>query len=158
MRQKLFSWGDDFVIKDDKGRERYKVDGAVFALRDSLTFLTPDGKPVAAVTQKLLSWGPTYEIERGGRVVAVVKKSLFTLLSCRFSVDVPGPDDLEATGDFLEHEYRIVHTDERPAAVVTKRFFDFTDTYGVEVEPGEDDVLILATTVVIDLCCHQSGD
>jgi uncharacterized protein YxjI len=26
------------------------------------------------------------------------------------------------------------------------------DTYGVEVGPGEDDVLILASAVVIDLC------
>ena len=32
-----------------------------------------------------------------GKLVAVVKKKLFTLLRCRFTVDVPGPDDLEAS-------------------------------------------------------------
>jgi uncharacterized protein YxjI len=30
----------------------------------------------------------------------------------------------------------------------------WTDTYGVEIADGEDDVLILASTVVIDMVCH----
>ena len=55
--------------------------------------------------QKVLSWGPTYEIERGGRLAAVVKKKLFTFFKCQFSIDVPGPDDPVAEGDFMHHEY-----------------------------------------------------
>jgi uncharacterized protein YxjI len=39
-------------------------------------------------------------------------------------------------------------------ATVSKRWFAFTDTYGVEIADGQDEVLILAATVVIDLCCH----
>jgi hypothetical protein len=35
----------------------------------------------------------------------VAKKHLFTLFRCRFTVDVPGPDDLEAEGSSLEREY-----------------------------------------------------
>jgi uncharacterized protein YxjI len=27
MKQKLFSWGDDFVIKDEAGQDRFFVDG-----------------------------------------------------------------------------------------------------------------------------------
>jgi uncharacterized protein YxjI len=30
-----------------------------------------------------------------------------------------------------------------------------SDTYGVEVADSEDPVLILASTVVIDMCCHE---
>ncbi len=26
--------------------------------------------------------------------------------------------------------------------------------YGIDIEDGEDDILILASAVVIDLCCH----
>jgi uncharacterized protein YxjI len=37
---------------------------------------------------------------------------------------------------------------------VSKAWFAWTDTYGVEVAEAADDVLILAATVVIDLCCH----
>jgi uncharacterized protein YxjI len=32
--------------------------------------------------------------------------------------------------------------------------FSFSDTYGVDVAGGEVDVLILASTVVIDMVCH----
>jgi hypothetical protein len=40
-------------------------------------------------------------------------------------------------------------------AQVSKRFFALTDTYGIEVAEGQDDILIIASAVVIDLCCHQ---
>lgn len=63
------------------------------------------GRELAFIAQKLLSWGPTYEITSGGRLMAVVKKKLFTFITCRFTVDVPGPDDLLASGSFLEYEY-----------------------------------------------------
>jgi uncharacterized protein YxjI len=88
---------------------------------------------------------------------AVVKKGLFDFFRASFSVDVPGPDDLEAQGNFLEHEYRFTRHGET-VGEVSKKWFSWTDTYGVEVAEGEDDVLILAATVVIDLCCHDDRD
>src|SRR4029450_11207694 len=111
------------------------------------------GNELAFVAQRMLSWGPTYEITRGDEVLAVVKKHLFTFFRATFTVDVPGPDDLEATGDFLDHEYEFRRGDE-VVATVSKRWFTWTDTYGIDVAPGEDDVLVLASAVVIDLCCH----
>ncbi len=33
-----------------------------------------------------------------------------------------------------------------------------SDTYGVEIADGEDDILILASTVVIDMVCHDGKD
>jgi uncharacterized protein YxjI len=96
---------------------------------------------------------PAYEIYRGSQLAAVVKKSLFTFLHCKFTVDVPGPDDLEAEGDFLDHEYSFSRGG-RTVATVSKQWFSWTDTYGVEIADGEDDILILASTVVIDMACH----
>ena len=43
-------------------------------------------------------------------------------------------------------------------ASVSKRFFSWTDTYGVDVAPGEDDVLILACTVVVDMATRKKND
>ncbi len=39
-------------------------------------------------------------------------------------------------------------------AEVSKQWFTLADTYGVQISQGEDDVLILASTVVIDMACH----
>jgi uncharacterized protein YxjI len=153
MKEKVFSFGDDYTIRDEAGRDRFFVDGRAFSLGNKLSFQDMQGNELAFIQQKLLSWGPTYEIFYGDSVAAVVKKQLFTLFRCRFSVDVPGPDDLEASGNFMEHEYEFTRAG-RTVATVSKRWFSWSDTYGVEVEPAEDDVLILASTVVIDLCCH----
>jgi uncharacterized protein YxjI len=156
MKQKLFSWGDDFRIKDADGRDVFFVDGKVFTLRDKLSFQDMNGNELAFIRQKLLSLGPKYEIYRGGNLAAVVKKHLFTLFRCKFTVDVPGPDDLEAKGSFLDHEYTFWRGD-RSVAEVSKKWFSWTDTYGVDIKDGEDDVLLLVSTVVIDMVCHQES-
>ena len=153
MKQKLFSWGDDFRIRNEAGQDVFFVDGRAFSLGDKLSFQDMTGSELAFIRQKLLAWGPTYEISRGGEVAAVVKKQLFTFLRCRFTVDVPGPDDLEAQGEFLDMEYSFTRGSQT-VAQVSKRWFTWADTYGVDISEGEDDILILASTVVIDMVCH----
>jgi uncharacterized protein YxjI len=157
MKQKLLSFGDDFYIKDENGRDVYFVDGRAFSIGDKLAFKDLEGHELAFIRQKLLAWGPTYEIVRDGAVAAVVKKHVFALFHHRFSVDVPGPDDLEAEGDFLDHEYTFRRGD-RVVATVSKRWFAFTDTYGIDVADDEDQVLILASAVVVDQACHPDDD
>jgi uncharacterized protein YxjI len=133
------------------------VDGKAFSLGDKLSFQDMHGNELAHIRQKLLAIGKTYEITRGGQLVAVVKKKLFTIFRASFMVDVPGPDDLEAQGNFFDREYTFTRHG-REVARVSKRFFSFTDTYGVEIPEGEDDVLILAATVVIDMCSHEEDN
>jgi uncharacterized protein YxjI len=156
MKQKFWSFGDDYAIRDEEGRDLYYVDGRAISWGDKLSFEDMEGKELAYIHQKLLSWGPTYEIDVAGRTIAVVKKHLFTLLHCKFTVDVPGPDDLEATGSFLDHEYTFVRQG-REVASVTKRWARLTDTYGIDVAPRENPILILASAVVIDLVCHPDS-
>src|ERR1041385_8662110 len=153
LKQKLFSFGDDFLIKDDTGSDVYFVDGRAFSFGDQLSFQDLSGNELAFIKQRVFAWGKTYEIVRDGEVAAVVKKHLFNLFHHRFTVDVPGPDDLEAEGNFTDHEYTFRRGD-REVARVSKRWFSWTDTYGVDIADGEDDVLILASAVVVDMVCH----
>ena len=163
MKQKLWAWGNDFTIKDEQGKDHFFVDGKAFSLGDKLSFQDMQGNELAFIRQKLLSWGPTYEIYRGGRLFAVVKQKLWTFLNYRFTVDVgadgPGPGDLEIQGDFTSHEYTFAEAG-RPVAAVSRRWFSWADTYGVDVPPGADDVLILVCTVVVDMATqkHQNND
>jgi uncharacterized protein YxjI len=153
MKQKLFALGDDFIIRDADGEDAFFVDGKVFCLGNQLSFQDMEKHELAYIKQKLLSWGQTYEIYRDGALAAVVKKALFTFFHCTFTVDVPGPDDLVAEGSFTDHEYTFTRAGVS-VATVSKKWFSWTDTYGVEIAEGEDDVLILASTVVIDMACH----
>ena len=38
MKQKFWSWGDDFSIKDDQGKDVYFIDGKAFSWGDKLSF------------------------------------------------------------------------------------------------------------------------
>jgi uncharacterized protein YxjI len=156
MKQKLFCWGDDFRIKNEAGEDVFFVDGRAFSIGNKLSFQDLNGNELAFIRQKLLSWGPTYEITRGDELLAVVNKHLFTFFRCSFIVDVPGPDDLEAQGSFMDMEYTFERGG-RTVAEVSKRWFAWSDTYGVDIAAGEDDVLILAATVVIDMVCHADN-
>jgi uncharacterized protein YxjI len=157
VKQKLFCLGDDFAIKDEDGNEIFYVDGKAFTLlRQKLAFLDAAKNEVAFIREKLISLTPSYEILRGGEVAAVVKKDFINVFRLGFTVDVPGPDDLEATGSLLDHEYTF-RRGGRVVAEVSKKWFSLMDTYGVDVAAGEDDVLILASTVVIDMIAHPDA-
>jgi uncharacterized protein YxjI len=153
LRERILSWGNDFTIKDAEGRDAYYVDGKVFSFGDKLSFKDMAGTELVRIEQKLLRIGPQYAIVRGGAPVAVVKKHLFTLFRTRFSVDVPGPDDLEATGNFLDHDYAFERAG-REVARASKKWVSLSDTYSIDIDEGEDAVLILAAAVVIDLVSH----
>ena len=150
MKQKLFSWGGG--LRSDESAATYFVDGKAFSF-GSAVLPGSRGSRAAFIQQKVLSWGPTYEIVRDGQVAAVVKKELFTFIHHRFTVDVPGPDDLEAEGSFTDHEY-VFRRGDRVVATVSMQWFSWVDTYGVDVDADEDPVLILASAVVIDQACH----
>ena len=150
LKQKLFSLGGAFYIKDDQGQDVFLVEGKVFSFGHQLSFRDMAGNELAFIQQKLLSWGPTYEIYRDGQLFAVVKKELFHFFKHVFTVDVPGPNDLVAEGDFFDLEFTF-RRNEREVAVVSRRWLSLADTYGVDIADDEDDITILASTVVIDM-------
>ncbi len=156
MKKKLLSLGDDFKIKDASGNDVFYVDGKVLTLRDRLIFQDMSGNELCVIQKKLLSWGTTYEIYHDGQLKATVKESVFTLVGHRFTVnDQTAHDDLEARGNFTDHEYTVTRSG-RLAAQVSESWFSIADTYGVDIADGQDDVLILACTVVIERCQEQA--
>jgi uncharacterized protein YxjI len=153
MKQRWFSFGDSYAVRDAANEEVLRIKGKVFSIGNQLSVQDMEGDELAFIDQKLLHWGPTYEIWRRGRLAAVVKKAVFTMVHCKFTVDVPGPDDLIAEGNFWDNEYTFRRHGQRVASV-SREFFSWADTYGIDVPHGEDPILIIASAVVIDLCCH----
>jgi uncharacterized protein YxjI len=153
MKQAFWSWGDDFTIKDENQNDAFLVDGRAFSWGDKLSFQSMDGTELAFITQRLMSFMPRYEIHRGGQKFAEVVKK-FSWFKNKFELDVPGPNDYTITGSFWDHEYSFERQG-RTVAQVSKRYWSWSDTYGIDIVDGEDDVAILATCVVIDLVCHD---
>lgn len=154
MRQKLVSFGDDFWIENQRGERVFKVNGKVLRVRHTLDFEDAQGRVGARIQERMLRVRDTMAIEGGGgQTAAEVKKALVAPLRDRWVVKIGAGPDLKVQGDILDHEYRIGEGDQQ-IAHVSKKWFRVRDTYGVEIAPGQDDILILAVTVAIDAMAH----
>ena len=155
IRQNLISIGDDFWIENEQGQGVYKVDGKVLRIRKTLLFEDTQGKKLAQIQQRLLAIRDTMAIEdANGDQIATVKKALIAPLRDRWSVNVNNGPDLDVQGNIFDHEYQITQG-RKQIAQVSKQWFTFTDTYGVEIVPGQNDILILAVAIAIDMMAHD---
>lgn len=150
MKQKLFSLlADEFIIKDEAERDVFIVEGKGF--NNDLHFKDPSGKEIASIVEDTVPWESTFNIYKGDELWAVVQKKLFPLLTSKFTIVVSDQEEILAEGDYSDHEY-VFTRNGKPIAQVSKQWFTFVDTYGVDVDQQEDAVLILASTVIIDMC------
>jgi uncharacterized protein YxjI len=154
MRQDLISIGDDFWIENADGRRVYRVDGKALRVRDTIDLKDADGTKLCRIQTRVMHLRDTMDIEDadGGRI-ARVHKALITPLRDRWKVDVENGEDMEIKGNIVDHEYEI-SADDHKVAEISKRWFRFRDTYGVEVHPDQSPLLILAVTIAIDSMVH----
>jgi len=69
MKQKLFSFGDDFRIRDESGRDIYFVDGKVLTIGNKLSFQDTQGNELAFIRRAGGHRAQTFRISIDGRVV-----------------------------------------------------------------------------------------
>ena len=150
MRTKLFSIGDDYWIENDNGDNVFKVDGKKMRVRKTFILENRNGQEVAKIVEKKLSIRDAIRIERNGDTVATVRKKMISgPFRDKYVINLKDGEDLKAKGSILDHEYKI-ERDGKKVAECSKSWFRVRDTYGIEIEPGEDDALILAACVCLE--------
>lgn len=156
MREKMVAIGDDFWIENEQGRRAFKVDGKLLRVRDILVFEDANGKELVKMASKIIQIKDQVKLERTGGPSAVVKKDLINVVHDHFVMKVDNGADYEISGNLLDHEYSITQGRNK-VAEVSKKWFRIADTYGVQIEQGADDVLILAATVAVDQLSHDAA-
>ena len=155
MREKMLSIGDDSWIEDDSGQRVFKVNGKALRMRRTLRLEDLDGNELCKIQERKLRVRDTMEIEApDGRRMGLIQKAMITPLRERFEVEVPDQPELKVRGNILDHEYKVKRDGEQ-IAEVSKKWLRMRDTYGIEIAPGEDDVLILAVAVALDAMEHD---
>ena len=152
--QNLISIGDDFWIEDAEGKRVFKVDGKVLRIRKTLVFEDAQGKKLAQIQERLLTIRDTMVIDDAdGKEIAVIKKALISPLRDRWSVKVKDGEELDVQGNIFDFEYSIKQGKVK-VAEISRKWFRLTDTYGVEIGAGQNDILILAVAIAIDMMAH----
>jgi uncharacterized protein YxjI len=154
FRQKMVSIGTDYWIENEQGEHVYKVDGKI-GLHKVFHFEDTNGNRLVKITKRKLSMKETMEIAGPqGDQKAVVKKDFFSPLKEHFVVSVKNGPDLEIHGNILDHEYTIGSSSVK-AAEISKKYFHVRDSYSVSIQPGQEDVILLAVVVCIDEMTHS---
>ena len=157
MKQKVVTLRDSFVIYDEHGKQVFQAKGKLISAGERLSLRGMDGKKLLSIRQKIVSLVPRYRIRRGGKLLAEVKKRAFTPVKDRFKAKTKdGSSNLEIVGNLLDHEYR-VRRKGKTVARISEKWIAASDSYGVDVDKGEDDVLILACAVIVDMISHRGA-
>ena len=147
MREQLMSIGDDYWIEDESGDRAYRVDGKAMHVRDTFILEDANGREVAKIQERKMTLRGKMEIERPSGN-ATVHKALVGIRD-RFKIDVDGGSELTAHGNIVDHEYEIERDGDR-IAKVSKKWFRVRESYGIEINQGEDISLMLAIAVCLD--------
>jgi len=151
MREKLVAVRDVFFIKDGDGNNVFKVQGKLLRARTTLHFEDMQGNLLCKVQERVLRVKDTMNVEGAdGTTIAVAKKAIISPVRDRWIVKIGDGADLKVQGNILDHTYKIGEGGKQ-VAEVSKKWFRVRDTYGVEIAPGQNDIVILATTVALDM-------
>ena len=153
IKQRIFSWTDSYDVYDETGNARYEVKSRFFTLSHRLLVYEKEtGREIGAVSQRLLTLMPTFDIEINGQVVGTIRKR-FTLLRQRYDVDFRG---WSAEGDFIGWDYNVLQG-EREIMSIRKEWLSWSDTYTLTFRNPADEIPGLLLVLAIDAanCSHN---
>ncbi len=158
FKQRMFSWFDSYDIyyMDHPDGETeavaFTVEGQL-AWGHCLHILDAQGRHIATVQQKVLTWLPRFDLYVGEECIGSIRKE-FTLLRPAFSLDFNG---WRVEGSVMEWEYTILDAQGQQVASVYKELFHWADTYVIDIERAEDALYALMVVLAIDAekCSRQ---
>ena len=145
IKQKVFSWKDQFTVKSEYDEDRYTVEGEVFSLGKKLHVKDMIGNEVAFIKEKVWSWLPRYEVYVNGDLAGTIVKE-FSFLKQRFHIE---GSDWQMEGDFWGHDYKVVQNG-RQIIAIRKAWFTWGDSYELEIADDVDELTALAMVLAID--------
>lgn len=156
IKEKLFSIADKFFINNEFDELIYMVEGKFFSIGKKFNLLDQQEQNKAHIAQKLLAFRPTFSVTFADGSKAKVMKTFLPIFHSRFLIEYQNRR-YTVLGNFLAHEYDITYQGEQIASV-SKQWFAFADTYGVDIKYAEDEALILSTVIIIDAVHHGASD
>ena len=152
IKEKVFSWGDKFTVKDEYGNDKYFVQGEVLSWGKKLHVYNTLGNEVAFIKQEVWSFMPRYYVFCNGMQVAEIKKE-FSFIFPKYSVAGLG---WEIEGKFMAHDYDIKKGG-RTIVSISKEWMTWGDSYELDITNPEDEIVALAVVLTIDCVTEASA-
>lgn len=152
IKEKVFSWGDRFTVKDEYGNDKYFVQGEVFSWGKKLHVYDSVDREVAFIKQEVWSLLPRFYVFCGDEQIAEIKKE-FTFLFPKYSIQGLG---WEIEGKLMAHDYEIIKNG-NSIVTISKEWMTWGDSYELNIANPEDEIVALAVVLTIDCVMEASS-
>ena len=153
IKEKLFSWLDNYDVYDEYENPVYTVKGQLawghkFHIYDAMS-----GQHVATIKQELLTFLPRFTVSILDHEVGTITKEL-TLFKPRFEIDFM---NWHVEGDLLGYNYTIYDDLGSTIAIISKAVLSWSDTYRIDVDDPNNMLASLCLVLAIDaIICDQT--
>lgn len=152
FKQRFFSWLDSYDVFDEAGDTVFRVEGKL-SWGHKLEIYDAPGNHLGTVKEEILTFLPRFCLYRGDEPVGELRKE-FTLFRPKFTLDCNG---WTVQGDFFEWEYEVTDGHE-PIMHASKRIWNFTDTYEIDIPKPENVLYSLMIVLAIDAAKCSQGN
>ena len=153
IKEKVFSWGDKFTVKDEYGNDKYFVQGEIFSWGKKLHVYDEWGKEVAFIKQEVFSFLPRFYVFCDNMQVAEIKKE-FSFVFPKYSVSGLG---WKIEGKFMAHDYEIKKGSSTIVSI-SKEWMTWGDSYELDIVNPEDEIVALAVVLTIDCVTEAAAN
>ena len=145
IKQKVFSLGGKFTVKDQQERDVYFVEGSFMQIPKTFSIMDTTSEEIALITKKVFSFLPKFFVEVDGREVLTIKKE-FSFFKARYTIDAAG---VEVHGNWWDMDFQVLQHG-KVVGKVSKEWFTWGDSYQVQILDEEMEGVIIAIVVAID--------
>lgn len=145
IKQKVFSLGEKFTIKDEQENDVYFVEGSFMKVPKVFSIMNAMRDEVAHITKKVFTFLPKFHVEVNGQEILTIKKEL-SFFKARYTIDAA---DIEIQGNWWDMDYQILQQGE-VIGEVSKKWLTIADSYTVQVVDEEMEAIVIAIVVAID--------
>lgn len=144
IKEKMWSLGCSFQVKDETGLPYYQVEGSVWKWLKTFTITNQLGQEVAKLQQKW-SWLPSFRLLfADGRQLLIRQK--LSWMTSRYQIDGL---DLLVEGNIWDMDFSLYQANQL-VAKIEQKWFQLTSTYQVTVYDEAYSDEVIAMTIAID--------
>lgn len=141
--------GGSFSIRNDAGQVVYRVRGDLFSRGRRLSITDRNGRPLFYITRSSSRYNSSYKVYSHGRRIAKIYKKRSRNYD-RYYINSRNGKDYTVQGNFMNRIYAFYYRG-RQVAQITKRRRSFSNSYKIEIDPLQNNIMILIASIIIDM-------
>ncbi len=145
FKQKLFSWFDSYDVYDADGNTVFTVKGEL-AWGHLFRIYDATGKELGYLKQRPFRLFGTFDMYSGVTHVGSIRER-FSFFGHNFEIDLNG---WSVEGNFIACDYVIIAPGGELIAEITRRIWEWTDTFEIDVKKTNDALYVLMVVIAID--------